>query len=61
MKKKAPHSLCWIMTTLSALAYLEVPVLGLLPLERKWVLKTWQILLGLLLAYTTKICKSQGI
>jgi hypothetical protein len=31
MKKKVPHSLCWIMTTLSALAYLEehFPVLEL--------------------------------
>jgi hypothetical protein len=33
MKKKAPHSLCWIMTALSALSCFEVPVLRLLPLQ----------------------------
>jgi hypothetical protein len=32
-EKRGPHSLCWIMATLSALPYFEVPVLGLLPLQ----------------------------
>jgi hypothetical protein len=57
-EKKGPHSLCWIMTTLSALCIFEGPSAQATGLA-EWVLKTWQILWGCHFPIQQKLFKSQ--